>query len=460
MRPVPHAHPALTAVAARLAAAAAATLLAGGAPAGPGEVRGRHGDPASGVLRVPTSPRGGCMHCHDPRSGDGRRGKVRCQDCHASPSRLGAYPGTATYARSAHASPWSVWPEQDPRRKAREGGDCSACHDPHGERDAAGLVPSLARAREEVLCLACHDGAPAKDVRPQLGQIHVHPWAAVAGRHAPEERGAEGSQPGAANARHAECVDCHNPHAVRRDAVRPLPPDAPGALQGVARVRVSNGAAGTIPTFSFAGPEDATEPLEYEVCFRCHSSYAAQRPGARDLAVALNPANASTHPVEARGANPGIAPGAFVPGWSSDSTVLCSDCHAGDRGVRGPHASSHRYLLKARYPAEPGRASASPEDLCFGCHAFGPYADATAGAATLAQSRFNPPSSAAGHAYHVAARGIGCWTCHESHGSPTVPGLLSPGRPGGIVSFARTAGGGTCTTACHLPRSYALNYPR
>ena len=449
--------------AAALALALLVGLLRARAQAGPpasGYARSPHGDPLSGVLRVPTSPRGGCMHCHDPRSAGGRREKVRCQECHAAPSLLGVYPGAGAYARSAHASPWSIWPEADRGRRPAEGGDCAACHDPHGRRDAAGLVPSLGRAREEGLCLACHDGSPAKDVRPQPGQVHAHPWAASAGQHAAGERGPDAAQPGAPAARHAECVDCHNPHAVRRDAVRPLPPDAPGALLGVARVRVSNGAAGTAPAFSLAGPDDPSPPREYEVCFRCHSAYAVLRPGAKDLAVAFNPANASTHPVEGRGANPGIAPGAFVPGWSADSTVLCSDCHSGDTGVRGPHASSHGHLLRARYVAEPGRRAASPDDLCFGCHAYGAYADAAAGAATLAQSRFNPPNSAAGHAYHVAAQGIGCWTCHETHGSPTTPNLVAAGRTGGILAFAREAMGGSCTTSCHAPKAYGLNYPR
>ncbi|HEY6100197.1 MAG TPA: cytochrome c3 family protein [Anaeromyxobacter sp.] len=420
----------------------------------------RHGDPVRGVLRVPTAPRGSCMHCHDSRSPGGRRVKVRCQDCHSAPSQLGVYPGAGVYSRSVHGSSWAVWPESDRRRKPRDGGDCANCHDPHGRSDAAGLVPALARVREEGLCLGCHTGSPGKDLRPQPGQIYGHPWAAVSGKHVAGERGPDASQPGAPAARHAECVDCHNPHAARRDAVRPLPPEAPGALLGVARVRVSNGAAGAAPTFSYAGPDDTSPPREHELCFRCHSSYAVQRPGAKDLAVAFNPANASTHPVEARGTNPGIALGAFTSGWSADRTVLCSDCHAGDTGLRGPHASSYRYLLKARYVAEAGRRPVAPDDLCFGCHAFAPYADPMAGPATLSQSRFNPPNSAAGHAFHVATQGLGCWACHETHGSPSTPNLIAAGRPGGIAAFAREASGGSCTTTCHAPKAYGLNYPR
>lgn len=465
MRPVPLTERARCARSVRRAAALAVPLLAALLPVRTVAAKSvyaqtRHGDPASGVLRVPTAPRGGCLHCHDSRFSGGRREKVRCQECHSAPSQLGVFPGAGAYARSVHASPWSVWPETDRRRKPRDGGDCANCHDPHGERDAAGLVPALTRVREEALCLGCHDGSPARDVRPQPGQVYAHPWAAISGQHVVGERGPDAPQPGASAARHAECVDCHNPHAARRDAVRPLAPEAPGALLGVARVRVSNGAPGTAPTYSFAGPDDTSQPREYELCFRCHSSYAVQRPGAKDLAVAFNPSNASTHPVEGRGSNPGIALGAFTSGWSADRTVLCSDCHAGDTGVRGPHASSHRYLLKARYVAEPGRRAVSADDLCFGCHAYGTYADAASGPAALSLSRFNPPNSAAGHAYHVAAQGLGCYACHETHGSPSTPNLIAVGRPSGLVAFSRDAAGGTCTSSCHAQKAYGLNYPR
>jgi hypothetical protein len=297
-------------------------------------------------------------------------------------------------------------------------------------------------------------------VRQQPGQTFAHPWAAASGQHATGERGAEAAQPGPTPARHAECVDCHNPHAARRDPVRPAAPDAPGALQGVARVRISNGPPGSGPSFTWAGPDDTSPALEYEICFRCHSSFAVLRPGAADVSVAFNPANASFHPVEARGTNRGIAPGAFVQGWSSETLVLCSDCHGGDTGVRGPHASAHRYLLKARYVAEPGRRPVSSGDLCFDCHAFSTYADAGAPVSAQSQSRFNPPNAAGGHAYHVATQGLGCYACHETHGSPSTPNLVAVGRSPGIVAFTRDSAGGSCATSCHAAKAYGLNYPR
>lgn len=446
----------------RRAALAAALVLALACPypalGGRGVYRQtRHGDPATGVLRVPIAPRGSCLQCHDSRAG-GARGVVRCQTCHAAPS--GAYAGPAAYERSVHASPWTVWPATARRARAPEGGDCAACHDPHGRSDALGVVPSLARAREETLCLECHDGSPAKDVRPRPEQVYGHPWGATAGRHeAREGPGTDGSAASAA-VRHVECADCHNAHAIRRDAATPLAPEATGALRGVARVRVSNGAAGTTPRFSYAGPEDGEGAAEYEICFRCHSSFAPQRPGSRDLAVALNPANASFHPVEAPGTNPGILAGAFVRGWSADRLVRCSDCHAGDRDVRGPHASSQRHILAAPYAAAPGRQPTSASDLCFRCHAFATYADPAAPSSAPAQSRFNPPNAVAGHVYHVATQGLGCFSCHETHGSPATPGLVALGRSPGMVAFRREPAGGSCVTTCHAVRAYGLNYAR
>ncbi len=446
------------------AALAAAALAAVVLPRVAGSAGGvyrqtRHGDPEAGVLRVATAPRGACVHCHDARTGGGRREKVRCEACHAARSETGVYAGAAAYARSAHASPWAA-PSGERRGRRSEGGDCTSCHDPHGRADALGLVPSLARAREEALCLGCHDGSPAADVRPRPGQVHGHPWGATAGRHRPDERPGEGPGAAEADGRHVECVDCHNPHAARRDPTPAAAPEATGALRGVARVRVSNGPAGTVPRFSWAGPEDAAGTREYEVCFRCHSSFAPRRLGARDVSVELNPANASFHPVEARGTNPGILPGAFVRGWTADRFVRCSDCHASDGDVRGPHASSHRHLLPAPYAAAPGRQPTSPGDLCFRCHAFATYADPAAPPSALAQSRFNPPNAAAGHVYHVATQGFGCFTCHETHGSPSAPTLLAVGRSPGIAAFGRESQGGSCTTTCHPVRAYGANYPR
>jgi predicted CXXCH cytochrome family protein len=445
--------------AAAAAALAVAVLPRVALPAGGVYRQTRHGDPTNGVLRVPTAPRGSCVQCHDSRF-KSSRGTVRCETCHAAPGTLGVYAGSAAYARSAHASPWTVWPSDARRARRPDGGECVACHDPHGQKDASGIVPALARAREEALCLQCHGGSPAKDVRPRPGQVYGHPWSSTTGKHVAGERPGDGGAAASEIARHAECVDCHNPHAIRRDPVPPPAPEATGALQGVARVRVSNGAAGSAPRFSYAGPEDSTGALEYEICFRCHSSFATQRPGGRDLAADLNPANASFHPVEARGTNPGILPGSFVRGWAADRLVRCTDCHAGDGDVRGPHASSQRHILAGPYADAAGRQPMTRDDLCFRCHAYATYADPAASPNSLAQSRFNPPNAAAGHVYHVATQGFGCFTCHETHGSPGAPNLVALGRSPGIAAFSREPSGGSCATTCHAVRGYGANYPR
>ena len=53
-----------------------------------------------------------------------------------------------------------------------------------------------------------------------------------------------------------------------------------------------------------------------------------------------------------------------------------------------------------------------------------------------------------------------CYACHVTHGSTTLPFLLVVGRVPGIVSYSRTANGGTCAPSCHGSESYTVNYAR
>lgn len=432
----------------------------------------RHGDPASGVQRLESEPRGECTQCHDQhasRQGVSNGGpfpyllfaqndNALCQTCHDTRGAFEIYPGSGPWGQSAHAlSPSMTWPGPTPRsRPSSDAGKCVNCHDPHGARDASGLVPSLAHTREENLCLACHDGAPSTNIRAQLQKAFTHPIART-GRH----DASEGDNAAAYANRHSECTDCHNPHRAGSDGASPSAPDASARLVGVGRVKVTNGPAGQKPIYTWKGPDDTAFAEEYEICFKCHSSWTTRPVGQPDLALLLNPDNPSYHPVEAQGKNANIDANAFANGWRWDRMVYCSDCHAGDNTtLRGPHGSSYRYLLKAAYTVATTPTPTSPTDLCFECHAWGAYADAGADATLLRASRFNPPSEPSGHAFHVDQQGLGCYACHQSHGTTQVAGLIATGRSPGIAGYTQTATGGTCTTTCHGVRSYALNYPR
>lgn len=204
--------------------------------------------------------------------------------------------------------------------------------------------------------------------------------------------------------RHANCNDCHDPHSATRSpsplgsyfgagtqanvsGVKPLYWNKDGTLRSTAVMP-----AGTAPQFAFV----SAVIKEYELCFKCHSSYSFDFAGYKatygrdltfdwttrsyvpnqwtpdpahinvtetDLAMEFNPNNASFHPVVDHGKTDGNfvlqwAEGrrfneTFAAGFSADSRVKCTDCHASDSTtVKGPHGSNNKYILKRRAPTE------------------------------------------------------------------------------------------------------------
>jgi hypothetical protein len=200
--------------------------------------------------------------------------------------------------------------------------------------------------------------------------------------------------------RHANCADCHDPHSATR-APSPL-----GSYFGAGTQANVSGVkplywnkagtpvipAGTAPPYAFV----SAVVKEYELCFKCHSSYSFDFAGYKttygrdltmdwttrtyvpndqspdpthvtvpetDIAMEFNPNNAGYHPVLAHGKTSGDmtlgwAEGrtfneTFMPGYSADSRIKCTDCHASDStSVKGPHGSNQKYILKARAPTE------------------------------------------------------------------------------------------------------------
>ncbi|PIS37197.1 MAG: hypothetical protein COT35_07260 [Nitrospirae bacterium CG08_land_8_20_14_0_20_52_24] len=262
--------------------------------------------------------------------------------------------------------------------------------------------------------------------------------------------------------RHVTCSDCHNPHSVLAD---PLPPSAPAVSNRNSRVsgvRVMNGAAGTIPSYIYRSAlEKSTTLAEYEICFKCHSSWTIQPAGQTDLARFLNPNNPSYHPVEAAGKDLLIPDTAFVNSWNARKTTYCGDCHGSDNpAIRGPHGSIFPNLLSAVYPASPASRMINRDELCFRCHNFETYANSLSGTGLLSGSRWNPPAEIHGHAFHTGEERVPCYACHDSHGSLSNRALIRTGRNPGLTSFSQDANGGNCTATCHASRPYTVNYSR
>jgi hypothetical protein len=208
-------------------------------------------------------------------------------------------------------------------------------------------------------------------------------------------------------------------------------------------------------------------PLEYEIYFKCHSSWTtlpvttASGGTPRDSAMQFNPNNRSYHPVEAAGRNQNVNASSFVNNWNATKTMYCTDCHTSDStSVRGPHGSLYNYILKLDY-----RASGSPRimastELCFDCHRYDSYANDKATSTVQAYSRWNAPAYSGGHTFHVGQKQQPCYACHESHASVTLPHLLAARSPG-LSSYTETPTGGTCAQSCHGARTYnSINYPR
>jgi len=462
----------------RAALPALVALLAFGALAAAPRALRPPRDPAVLKALLDAGPHAGdCSQCHTAHADEqpdaypnalvGPNDNALCEHCHATDWAGGSFGGDALYRGTGHGSSTAmIWPGPDPpmRIEPDAATKCLNCHDPHGWTDALGAIPELGLQREEKLCLTCHDGSPAStDIASALHLPYRHPTADYTGRHS----GPLESQPtdfgvSPVNNRHAECEDCHDPHVSRADA-GPLGNEASKLTLGASRVLVSNGVAGSRPLYTFVpGSDTLTTPdAEYQLCFKCHSSWTTQPAGQTDLALALNPANPSIHPVEDTGRNPMISVAAFAPGWTASSITRCGDCHGADFGsVLGPHGSVNQFLLRRPSPASADPRTMGSNELCFLCHSYDVYANPASPASVRAASRWNAPTVENGHAEHVGSEQVPCWACHVTHGSSTLPYLMVTGRSPGLLAYTSDATGGSCTTSCHVTETYRVNYAR
>ncbi|MFN8586571.1 MAG: cytochrome c3 family protein [Candidatus Eisenbacteria bacterium] len=419
-----------------------------------------------------------CERCHTAHGGSqvtvypnalvGPDDNSLCQGCHNVPWQGGSYATNPLYLGTSHGSRTSmIWPGPTPpaRIEADAATKCLNCHDPHGWTDALGAIPSLLLQREEATCLACHDGSPATiNVRTDLLKAYRHPVTDYTGRHTgPKESLPADFATTPVAKRHSECADCHNAHVSRGDGVAPSGTAMSKQNLGVSRVAVVNGLAGSRPLYQFvAGSDTLTTPnAEYQLCFKCHSTWTTQPTGQTDFATVLNPANPSFHPVESVGRNTNIRSGSFVIGWSATSITRCGSCHGSDFGtVDGPHGSSYQYLLKKPYTASAARRTMSSTEICFTCHDWNVYANNSSSNTVKAYSRFNPSAESNGHTYHVSSQRVSCYSCHITHGSTSKSFLIVTGRNPGINTFTQTTNGGTCAPTCHGSESYTVNYAR
>ncbi|MBU5614522.1 cytochrome c3 family protein [Geomonas azotofigens] len=381
-----------------------------------------------------------CTTCHNPHADPygkflvmNNAGSALCTACHLVDGWSG----------SVHATNVST---------AVKG--CGNCHVPHNAKAPQRLMKEYP---EEQVCFPCHSaGGVGADIQDVMALNYRHRVADTAGVHDEAENTLSFQK-------HAECEDCHNPHAPQYTGASA--PVVVGALAGVKGI-------------SLAGEVKTKADYEYEICFKCHADKAFAGTSITRQVDTLNTRfefsldAPSFHPVEGPGKGGDVPSLRTDLGLSSSSVIYCSDCHGSDQsrkgggtGPNGPHGSSYKHLLLRNYDTDfyPQSYSDANYALCFRCHYQQRLFDAT--------SPFSVTATGLSlHNVHVVQQGVPCFICHDPHGVSRVNGgseqhnahLINFATNFGIVaSYDSTATPKNCTSNCHSsnPRSYGPGAP-
>lgn len=313
--------------------------------------------------------------------------------------------------------------------------DCGSCHVGHGMSGE----PMLAKSEEE-FCYQCHGSdiersrmiaegrllpmARLHDLRPEFNKLYAHPVDRQAGDSPSEDLVSLTAR----EVTHAECVDCHNPHER----------SGPSKQMGSA-----------VSGYSLAGQVLTRSRYEYEICLKCHAGNQFTGGGELSLIQAFATSVRSQHPVTV--ASPEVSSISLMTNQVSGALMKCSDCHRNENsdGPRGPHGSSHEFMLSGNYDRDVYVAESTLAfEFCYSCH-----------------DRYSllGNESFPYHRQHIEGnpdtrgQGTSCFTCHASHGSPDYPHLIrfnlqavsatSVGLP---IRYQETGpNSGTCTLRCH-----------
>jgi len=463
-----------------------------------------------------------CTSCHDPHgtsytkflTADIENGTL-CSACHdkrywtTMPSIHKT--STATWNQNG-TNPWyedmgtSGFSDDTPAVQS-----CMSCHRSHG----GPIVKSLLKENgEETTCLNCHNGnVAAKDINTPLGYASLHDVKGYSSKHVPSRTSASApvrekqTQLDSPN-RHAECSDCHNPHAAKsgNHTVGGVNGNIIGNnILGSWGVKPNTWpSAGTAPTtytvVDFTTLNPGNDNLEGYLCIKCHSYYAyANSPpyvpsgNADDSAVFesdptadFNINNYSYHPVFAAGKNtPPVNANAnwydntigltntFNYGYNVQygtqiglyqvehtSTITCTDCHGSDVSTdpAGPHGSNQKWILRKN---ETGSGSAA--NFCYNCHRRDVYGDEDYDGPNANFSRVTHPVDGASASVSVFYRsgadtgnngnkfGILCMTCHGGGHDSTnnlIKSIHGSAEPAGTQSGSDPLGYRMMNGAC------------
>jgi predicted CxxxxCH...CXXCH cytochrome family protein len=299
-------------------------------------------------------------------------------------------------------------------RPVASGGSFGAVHSSTQSSLLAG-TKRVAGAPGTFICYDCHgDGTngtsryAANVLTTDMAKAVAHPVNADAVHDSTVEStvaaaaGATGNV--FATSRHANCLDCHEPHAAKSGthtystAADSSRHNVSPPLTGVSGVSVTYGTTNFAPpayTWVPASPTGAA--FEYQICFKCHSSFAwgtgtppsgisangAQiNPVETDVAAEFSPANRSGHPIyTGLSAYTGSSAPKALPTanmktpWDVNvgtQTMMCSDCHntdAASTAAQGPHGSAVSFMLRGPNTAWPNVTLANyGTSFCANCH--------------------------------------------------------------------------------------------
>ena len=382
-----------------------------------------------------------CTTCHNPHEDrnpkflriDNRFGAL-CTTCHQKRHWDDASHATSTATWNGTGT--NPWP--DPGFPTVAENACLSCHRPHSGGHPERL---LAQADEEKICTVCHNGAVAHtNIEAEFLKPFRHPIDLTEFVHDPSEN--PQTMP-----RHVQCMDCHNPHAVKNTpAVAPI---ATGRQRGVSGISING-------TFL------AEVINEYEVCLKCHglreptTAGIIRQDATRNIRLKINPGNPSYHPVAAPGKNNVIVD--LQPQFTSSSIIYCTNCHnnndftSGGTAPRGPHGSIFEPILEREFRrGDPVSGNVDANfALCFKCHSR--------------SALFNRNLVRFPHQLHVQEQNASCAVCHDVHGSRqnirlinfmlrTVEGatVVTPNSEGRLEFVPRVGdpGRGECSLRCH-----------
>jgi len=334
------------------------------------------------------------------------------------------------------------FPEVSAPHDPADSGECTACHEDHGDDEELRLVEEGA-----ALCYQCHD--------EMTGKGSIHP---------PVEDG--------------ECTSCHNPHGSNNEGLlvvgaeelcfechdevpevaSPHDPVASGECAACHQPHASDNGAllvTSVETLCYECHDEMTAgasihpPVEDGECTSCHSPH-----GSENTPLLVTAAEELCFECHDSGFDDVVVHAAMDDG--------CGECHE-------PHTSEHPKLFTANLTLERlARFEEAQGELCFNCH------DAEALTTKGSEDTEFRNGQENLHALHLTGGakpnkygfikkkdGQTCVACHLPHSSLQHSLVRTEFECKGIfcytMRFRPNESGGTCIVGCHKPRTYSRN---